>query len=113
MLSIFEFVLLVLAGFRCMRLFVFDLVSIKLRQYFQDEQEQMLDNGSIEVIISGKGTGVRYIIGEMLACHWCVGMWSTIGLYTGYLLAPGFFTPIIFVLAIAGGAGVIQVLLSR
>ncbi|WP_255307098.1 DUF1360 domain-containing protein [Paraliobacillus sp. PM-2] len=109
----FEFTLLGLAAFRCMRLFAFDLVSIKLRQYFQVEEEHFLEDGTVEVIISGKGKGIRYIIGEMLACHWCVGMWSTIGLYTGYTLAPMIFTPIIVVLAIAALAGIIEVFLSK
>ncbi|WP_281366447.1 DUF1360 domain-containing protein [Paraliobacillus salinarum] len=102
-----------LAAFRCMRLIVFDLVSIKLRQYFQVEEEHELADGTVEVIISGKGTGFRYIFGEMLACHWCVGMWSSIGLYIGYVLAPVIFTPIIGVLAIAALAGIIQVILSK
>ncbi|WP_256860409.1 DUF1360 domain-containing protein [Paraliobacillus ryukyuensis] len=112
-LSIFEFVLLGLAVFRCMRLFVFDLVSIKLRQFFQVEEEHVLEDGSVEIIVSGRGKGLRYIIGEMLACHWCVGMWSTLGLYLGYTLAPIVFTPILYVLAIAGVAGIIQVMISK
>ncbi|MFB1050264.1 DUF1360 domain-containing protein [Paraliobacillus sp. JSM ZJ581] len=113
MLSVFEFILLGLAAFRCMRLLVFDLVSIKLRQYFQVEEEKRLNNETVEVIISGKGTGIRYILGEMLACHWCVGMWASIGLFAGYTLAPTIFIPIIVVLATAALAGIIQVFLNK
>ncbi|WP_112179537.1 MULTISPECIES: DUF1360 domain-containing protein [Paraliobacillus] len=108
MLSVFEFILLGLATFRLARLFVYDQITTKFRLLFQMEEENVLHDGTVEIIISGKGTGIRRFIGELLACHWCVSVWFSVILYGGLLFFPFLFTPIVIIFSVAAISGIVQ-----
>lgn len=112
MLSVFQFVLLFFATFRLMRMLRYDYITSKIRPYFLKEEERELEDGSIEITIEGRGRGVRYHFGEMLGCHWCVSIWSSIILYVGLYNWPHLFTPIVFILAVAAIASMIQVVID-
>ncbi|UFT99694.1 DUF1360 domain-containing protein [Radiobacillus kanasensis] len=109
----FGFVLLALASFRFTHLLVYDQITKRLRDPFIEEEEEELSDGTVEVLIHTKGTGVRKFVGELLSCHWCTGIWSAAILYGLYVLLPGIATPIIMILAIAGLAAIIQTLLDK
>lgn len=112
MLSVFEFILLGLATFRLTRLAVYDQITTKFRSLFQVEEENVLCDGTIEIIVSGKGIGIRHFIGELLACHWCVSIWFSAILYGGLLFFPLVFTPIVIILSIAAISGIVQTLID-
>ncbi|WP_143522404.1 DUF1360 domain-containing protein, partial [Pseudomonas sp. 2822-17] len=46
--------------------------------------------------------------GELFTCHWCMGVWCSVFLSAGYVFAPHVFTVIIFILAAAGVASIIE-----
>ncbi|GGM40886.1 membrane protein [Paraliobacillus quinghaiensis] len=112
MLSIFEFILLALATFRLMRLIAVDQITEKIRSYFLVEEENDLGGGTLEVIVRGKGKGLRHFIGERLACHWCVSVLSGVFLYTGFILYPAIFIHVIIIFAVAAVAGVLQTIVN-
>lgn len=112
MLSVFEYVLLGLAVFRLMRLVTFDQVTDRLRGFFQVKEENDLGDGTIEIIVSGRGKGIRHFIGEMLTCHWCVSVWSSVLLYVGLLFLPVVFMPIVMILSIAAVSSILQTIVN-
>ncbi|NSL51433.1 DUF1360 domain-containing protein [Calidifontibacillus erzurumensis] len=111
--NVHELLLLSLASFRLTRLLVYDKITNFIRRPFHREVEEKLEDGTVETYIEIKGKGLRRFIGELLSCHWCTGVWSAAGLYTGYLFAPHFFTMIICILAIAGCASIIETVVQR
>lgn len=105
--------LLVFASFRLTRLIVYDTITEFLRSPFHSTVEETLSDGSTEIYIEIKGSGLKYWIGDLLSCHWCTGVWCTALLYTAYILIPEFSMPVISILAIAGMASVIQLWVLR
>jgi hypothetical protein len=103
----------IIASFRLTRLIVNDKITEFIRKPFHKTIEETTPTGEIETYIEIKGTGLRYWIGELLSCHWCTGIWSAAFIYIMYLLWPQYTWPVIIVLAIAGGASIIQTLLDR
>ncbi|OOE06225.1 sporulation protein [Anoxybacillus kestanbolensis] len=104
----FPFFLLCVASFRLTRLLVYDRITSFLRAPFHDEFEQ---DGETYIVI--KGTGIRKWIGELLSCHWCTGVWCAALLYVGTVYAPTMFMPLVSILAIAGVASVIEMIVQK
>jgi hypothetical protein len=104
----YDFILMVLASFRFTRLVVYDTITNFMRAPFHNSVEETLPDGTSETYIEIKGDGIKYWIGELLSCHWCIGIWSSIIIYTNYLLFPIYAIPVITILAIAGCASIIQ-----
>ncbi|WP_067837802.1 DUF1360 domain-containing protein [Amphibacillus sediminis] len=113
MVTGFEFIMLIMASLRLMRLLRYDYISSKLRNYLIEEIERPLENGNLELIVRGKGSGWRYHIGELYACHWCVSIWSALLLLLGLTVFPMVFTFIITILSIAAFASLIQFIIER
>lgn len=107
-MDVFHFFLLCVASFRFTRLVVYDRITSFLRAPFHDEFEQ---DGETYIVI--KGTGIRKWIGELFSCHWCTGIWCTAGLYVGTVYAPSIFMPLVSVLAIAGGAALMETVVQK
>jgi hypothetical protein len=113
MLNTFEFLILFLASFRLTRLIVYDTITSFIRKPFHEIVEEQLPDGSMQTFLKVKGTGLKYWIGELLSCYWCTGIWSSAFLYLGYLVLSSIFTPIIFILAIAGCAALMEVVVEK
>ncbi|ARA97460.1 MULTISPECIES: DUF1360 domain-containing protein [Geobacillus] len=111
--SPFSFVLLCLASFRLTRLIVYDTITNWLRQPFHEWVEEELPDGRKEVFLVLKGNGVRRWFGELLSCYWCTGIWCAAFCYAGITLWPGVFQPLIVLLAIAGGAAIIETVVGK
>lgn len=111
--SWFDFILLILASFRLTRLIVYDTITEFIRRPFHQTVEEKLPDGTSEKYIEIKGNGIQYWIGELLSCHWCTGIWSTVIIYLSFLLWPSFISPVITILAIAGSASIIQVVIEK
>jgi len=49
----------------------------------------------------------------LLSCYWCTGIWCAAFCYAGITLWPGVFQPLIVLLAIAGGAAIIETVVGK
>lgn len=112
-LSIFEFFLLVLASFRLTRLIVFDQITAFLRKPFLKEVEEREPDGTVVAYIEPKGTGLRKWFGELISCYWCAGIWSAAILLLLYYLFPVITVVVLYVLAIAGFAAIIETVINK
>ncbi|WP_018932072.1 MULTISPECIES: DUF1360 domain-containing protein [Gracilibacillus] len=112
MITWLSFVLLSLATFRLTRLIVYDKITGFIRAPFFEVEEKWLPDGSIEETVMFKGNGWKRWIGELLRCHWCTGIWSSLILFLGFHFYSTIFIPIIIVLAVAGVASIIEVIIS-
>ncbi|KKT88582.1 MAG: hypothetical protein UW95_C0023G0011 [Parcubacteria group bacterium GW2011_GWC1_45_14] len=88
----FDLVILGLATFRLTHLFVYDMVTDYIRDYF----------GKFE-----RGAGKT--LSELLNCPWCTGVWAALFIGFFYLLTPLAFYPIFFV-ALAGIGSIFQII---
>lgn len=112
-LTWFEIFLLVFASFRLTRLFVYDQITRKIRALFLEEVEEVLPDGSKQWYVKPREGIVRSFFGNLLSCYWCTGIWSTIFLFIGFVFFPHIFIWIIVILAIAGLAAVIEVIVQK
>jgi len=94
-ISVFDFILLILATFRLTHLFVYDHITGFIRDYFDKFR-------------GGPGK----TIANLLSCLWCTGIWTSFFLGVLYFLTPyaWFF---IFVLALAGAAISFKIIIDR
>ncbi|WP_369813824.1 DUF1360 domain-containing protein [Thermoactinomyces sp. DSM 45892] len=106
-MSWFDFIVLILSSFRLTRLIVFDEITAVLRKPFLEISYQTNEAGQLVRNVDIKGSGWRYRIGLLLSCYWCVGIWSTILLFSFYVWIPLSF-PLHIILAIAGAAALIE-----
>lgn len=102
-----QLVILMLASFRLTHLIVYDKITSFLRAPFVEEKEEMAENGEIYSTVHIKGSGLRYWIGSLLVCHWCVGIWSTAAIVLIYAWFPAVY-PLLVILAVAGGASFLE-----
>lgn len=99
--------ILVLSSFRLTHMIVFDEITAFLRKPFLTVTYVPDESGQIVRQVDIKGTGLRYWIGLLLSCHWCVGIWASVVIVALYLYVPIAF-PLLLVLAIAGAAAAIE-----
>jgi hypothetical protein len=102
-----DFIVLILASYRLTHLIVFDDITSYFRNLFFTAVYEPDANGQIMRRIEFKGTGIRYWIGMLLSCYWCVGVWSSLAIILLYYLVPISY-PLLLLLAIAGGAAIIE-----
>ncbi|MFC5772957.1 DUF1360 domain-containing protein [Ectobacillus antri] len=107
MLVIFSF-----AAFRLTRLLVFDKITRFIRAPFIDEIE-VQEDGAFVTYTKIKGQGMQRWFGELLSCYWCTGVWVTALLLLGYYWLPRVTEPLLFLLAIAGVAAVIETIIGK
>ncbi|MHC0036675.1 DUF1360 domain-containing protein [Pseudoneobacillus sp. C159] len=113
MLNGLQFLIIIFASFRLTRLIVNDKITEFIRKPFHKTIEEMTPDGKTETYIEIKGTGLRYWIGELLSCHWCTGIWSAAFLYLMYIFWPQYSWPVTMILAIAGGASILQTIIEK
>ncbi|MCD8503408.1 MAG: DUF1360 domain-containing protein [Bacillaceae bacterium] len=114
-ISIFEFVIICLAAFRLTRLLVYDTISGFIRKPFHEIVEETSASGEKEtfIVIKGKENGIRYWIGYLLSCYWCVSVWMAFFSWLFYSLYPTVTGPILLIAAVAGVAAIIEAYVSR
>ncbi|MED0674308.1 DUF1360 domain-containing protein [Aneurinibacillus thermoaerophilus] len=106
-LSWIHLVILIFASFRLTHLLVFDEITSFIRAPFLAiTHEEDVDGQTIQHI-EIKGTGLRRLIGKLLSCYWCVGIWSAALVVTLYWFLPTSFIFLV-ILAIAGAAALIE-----
>ncbi|UOR13106.1 DUF1360 domain-containing protein [Halobacillus amylolyticus] len=92
----FDLLMLIFASFRFTRLIVDDLILEWIRQPFLKVVTTMDNNGHKEEWLEPKG-----MIGELISCQWCVGVWSALLMTAVYLFVP-YGQVALLILAIAG-----------
>ncbi|MFD3447362.1 DUF1360 domain-containing protein [Microbacteriaceae bacterium 4G12] len=108
MLTVFVF-----AAFRLTRLLVFDKITSFIRALFIEEINVQEEDGSVTTYVKMKGSGLQKWIGELLSCYWCTGVWMTAFLLLMYWWIPRLVEPLLFLLAIAGMAAIIETIVSK
>jgi hypothetical protein len=101
-----DLVLLTLASHKAARLISKDKVTSAVRAPFAEFQGNA---GPGEVSEMPRGRGLRRVIGELLVCPYCLGMWTSAALAAGLLVAPRFTRWLSSVLVIFFGADVLQI----
>ncbi|AST90656.1 MULTISPECIES: DUF1360 domain-containing protein [Sutcliffiella] len=109
----FFLLLLALASFRLTRLIVFDRITSFLRKPFLDQVEELNEKGEVEEYIIIKGKGISAWFGELLSCYWCTGIWVSTLLYVLLIMFPIVGEPVLFILGVAGLAGILEAVLQR
>lgn len=78
-----DYILMILATWRLVRLFVYDTVSKFLREQFWDIKE---DAGGYELVKPKKG--LRRTLADLFSCPACVSVWAGLVVVFFYLLTP-------------------------
>jgi hypothetical protein len=102
-LTLTDYVLMTLAAWRLVRLFVYDNITKFVREQFWDIKKV------------GKGfqlekpkVGPRRTVADLLSCAWCFGMWAGAVVIFFYLMTPYAVFPIIL-LALSAVASFLQI----
>lgn len=108
-ISTLDLLLLGLATARLADIISTDEVMEWLRSPFITMESEEIAGREVQVR-EGRGRGVRKVVGDLLACPWCVGVWVAAGLTYLYFLFPAVTWMFILLLAIAEIGSLIQTL---
>lgn len=95
-----------LAVLRMARTLSFNEVAEPLRQPFTNVVPDSCGAG--DNVHPKPGTGLRHVIGSLLACPICTATWSALVLYGLWVIFPAFGKTLVYVLAFAGAAEVVH-----
>jgi hypothetical protein len=90
-LALVDFVLITLATWRVVRLFIYDAVTKWFREQFYDVKKV----GRGRELVKPK-VGPRRTLIDLLSCPWCFGVWAAAMVTFFYLLTPYAVYPVIF-----------------
>jgi hypothetical protein len=105
-LTLTDYVLVTLASWRLVRLFINDSITKFFREQFWDLEKV----GRGYELVKPK-TGPRRTVADLLSCPWCFGIWSAATIIFFYLITPFAVFPIT-ILAIGAVATFLQILSS-
>lgn len=103
-LTLVDFVLITLASWRLVRLFVYDNMTKFVREQFYDATRT---KGG--VMLEKPKVGPRRTLADLFSCPWCFGVWAAASVTFFYLLTPYAYFPVLF-LAISAVASYLQLL---
>ena len=103
-LTLTDYVLITLASWRLLRLFIYDAITKFFREQFWDAA----GIGEITILEKPK-SGPRRTLADLLSCPWCFGVWATATVTFFYLLSDWAIFPII-ILALSAVATFLQLL---
>lgn len=103
-LTLYDFVLISLASWRLVRLFVYDAITKFFREQFAD-----VVKGPAGYTLEKPAQGPRRTLYELVNCPWCLGVWMAATVTFFYLLTSLALYPILF-LAVAAVASFLQML---
>ncbi|KAB7705052.1 DUF1360 domain-containing protein [Bacillus aerolatus] len=112
-ITVIDFIILFLSSFRLTRLLVFDEIMEKIREPFFTEIEEVSAKGEVEIFLVPKPHGWKGWIGRMLNCYWCTGMWASAFCCLLYMFLPGIGGMLLLILAIAGGAAILELAVQQ
>jgi hypothetical protein len=101
-----DLALVTVASHKAARLIAKDRVTASIRAPFTRYES---DAGQGEVSEVPRGSGLRRAIGELIACPYCLGMWTSSGLVAGLLVVPRFTRWLSSVLVAFLGSDLLQI----
>jgi hypothetical protein len=101
-----DLVLLTIASHKASRLIAKDKVTSTIRAPFARYEGPA---GPGEVAEEPRGRGLRHVVGELLVCPYCLGMWTSSAFTAGLLVFPRFTRWVAAVLTMFFGADVLQI----
>lgn len=102
--TLVDFILVTLATFRLIRLFVYDAITKFVREQFWDAKKS-----GKQVVLEKPPRGPRRTLADLLTCPWCFGVWAAAMVVFFYALSPYAYYFVLF-LAISGVATFLQLL---
>ena len=102
--TLVDFILITLATFRLIRLFVYDAITKFFREQFWDAKV-----AGKKVVLEKPVSGPRRTLADLLSCPWCFGVWAAATVTFFYALTPYAYFFVVF-LAISGVATFLQLL---
>lgn len=102
-LTALDYLLLSLASWRLVRLFVYDTVTKFFREQFYDVKK--VGRG---FSLEKPKTGPRRTLADLLSCPWCFGAWAAATVTFFYMLTPWAVFPVV-ILAISAVASFLQI----
>jgi hypothetical protein len=105
-----DLLLLTVASHKLARLVSKDRVTSPIRAPFTTPEG---DAGQGEVEESSRGRGMRRVIGQLLLCPYCLGMWTSALFTAGLLVAPRFTRWVAAALAGFFGSEVLQIVYKK
>jgi hypothetical protein len=106
-IRILDLILLGLAAARLTDIISTDEIMKWLREPFVRMEKTEIAGTEAETR-TGRGRGWRKVLGDLLSCPWCVGVWVAAGLTYAYFLAPRIIWLFILILAVAEIASILQ-----
>ena len=101
-----DLALVTVASHKASRLIAKDRVTASIRAPFTRYQGEA---GPSEVSERPRGRGLRRAIGELIACPYCLGMWTSSALIAGLLVVPRFTRWVSSVLVAFFGSDLLQI----
>jgi hypothetical protein len=105
-----DLALLTVASHKASRLITKDKVTSAIRAPFTEYQGPA---GPGEVSDRPRGRGLQRVVGELLTCPYCLGMWTSAALTASLLVAPRFTRWTCAVLTSFFGADVLQIVYKK
>ena len=106
-MELLEWLVLALAVFRLVRLFLYDRIFSGLRALFLSVEEVNDGQHGLLEQVTIKGSGWRYAVGYIFTCHWCAGIWVAGMTVLVYELWPVTF-PFFLFLSLAGVSSILH-----
>ena len=103
-LTPFDVIIMTLATWRLIRLFVYDAITKFFREQFWDAKKTKTG-----YVLEKPKSGARRTLADLFSCPWCFGAWAGALVVFLYMLTPLAQFPILF-LAIAAVATFLQIL---
>ena len=103
-LAVIDYILIILASMRVVRLVIYDKIFAFFREQFYDVVEQ-----KGKVLLVKPVNGPRRTLIDLLTCPWCFGIWATAMVAFFYLLTPYAMYPIL-ILALSSVVTFLQIL---
>lgn len=103
----FEFILLGFAAARLADIISTDEVMTWLREPFVETERTQIAGREVETR-TGRGRGLRKVLGDLIACPWCIGVWVAALLTYLYFLFPQVVWLFVVIMAIAELGALLQ-----
>jgi hypothetical protein len=107
-ISLADAIIISLASFRVVRLFVYDKITRFIRDFFFKIDESYTEEGVTYFEHREFARGWRRTMSDLLACPWCFSIWAASVVTFFYYLTAYAWLPI-FMLAISGAASFFQI----
>lgn len=116
-ITAFQFVVLALATFRLTRLLATDNVMLWLRDMcINVNEETNPETGLLCIVRSKPPKGMRLLLANLFECQWCVSVWAAFIVAVLYMSVVLDVFPlgrvVIYILALAGTASLIQIVVG-